>query len=118
MADARDYFAEERTYLAWIRTGLALMTFGFVVARFEDYLAKIELGPATSARPGRFSVSAGAAFIVVGVLMNVLSTYRHLRVIDELNRGEFVGRRSRAAVFLSIFIAAIGAAMAVRLLFV
>jgi putative membrane protein len=116
-ADPRDYFAAERTYLAWIRTGLAWLTFGFVVARFESYLAEIELGPHASAQPGRFSLWTGTAFVFIGVATNLFATHRYLRTIRQLERGEVTDRRpSRAAVVLSLFLAAVGAAMAIRLI--
>src|SRR5882724_8400525 len=93
-ADLRDYLAEERTFLAWIRTSLALMGFGFVVARFGLFLTEIQVtrgGPA--AAPNGFSLWFGTAFIAVGVAMNLLSIRLHLRLVGELNRGQFAGRR-------------------------
>ena len=110
-ADARDYLAEERTFLAWIRTGFASMGFGFVVARFGLYLAEIHGLPAT---PDRFSRWSGTAFIAVGVAVNLLSTRLHLRVVEELNRGQLADLRrpSRQAVVLAWFLAMVGIAMA------
>ena len=103
-ADVRDYLAEERTFLAWIRTSLALMAFGFVVARFGLFLAEIQVtrgGPA--AAPKGFSLWFGTAFIAVGVAMNLLSIRRHVRLVGELNHGQFgfvpgVGWRSNGAL--------------------
>lgn len=111
-ADARDYLAEERTFLAWIRTGLASMGFGFVVARFGLYLAEIRgvAGPSD-----RFSLWSGTAFIAVGVAVNLLSTRRHLRVVAELNRGQFTPSPSYQAVILAFFLALLGVAMALYL---
>ena len=114
----RDYLAEERTFLAWIRTGVALMTFGFVVARFGLFLAEIHLsrnGAAVSS--DRFSLWSGTAFIAVGVGMNLFSIRRHLRVVEELNRVQFADRGpSHQAVFLALFLALVGIAMAVYLI--
>src|SRR3989442_6080752 len=89
-ADLRDYLAEERPFLAWIRTGLALMGFGFVVARFGLFLTEIQItrGDPT-APPHRFSLWFGTAFIAAGVAVNFLSIRRHLRLVAELNRGQF-----------------------------
>jgi putative membrane protein len=113
----RDYLAEERTFLAWIRTGLALMGFGFVVARFGLLLQEIQItrgGPA--AQPHGFSPGFGIALIAVGVAVNLLSIRRHLRLVGELNRGQFASHRvSRMAVFLGLFLALVGAAMALYL---
>ena len=113
-ADVRDYLAEERTFLAWIRTGLASMGFGFVVARFGFYLAEIRGG---AAPPDRFSLWAGTALIAMGVAVNLLSTRRHLRVVDALNRGQLGDLRgpSRLAIVLALSAAVIGVAMALYL---
>jgi putative membrane protein len=110
-ADVQDYLAEERTFLAWIRTGFASMGFGFVVARFGLYLAEIHGGAAPS---NRFSLWLGTAFIAVGVAVNLLSTRRHLRVVEELNRGQLADLRrpSQQAVVLALFLALVGLAMA------
>jgi inner membrane protein YidH len=116
-ADARDYLAEERTFLAWIRTGVALMTLGFVVARFGIFLAEIHLsGGNASASSDRFSLWSGAAFIVIGVLMNLFSIRHHLHVVRELNRLHFAERGpSHLAVILALFLALVGIAMALYL---
>jgi putative membrane protein len=116
-ADVRDYLAEERTFLAWIRTGLALMGFGFVVARFGLFLAEIQVTrEGSAAPPHRYSLWFGTAFIAVGVVMNLLSIRRHLRLVEELNRGQFADRRpSREAVILALFLALVGVAMAIYL---
>ena len=116
-ADVRDYLAEERTFLAWIRTGLALMGFGFLVARFGLFLAEIQVsGDGPAAPPHQFSLWFGTAFIAVGVAMNLLSIRRHLRLVGELNRGQFADHRpSQQAVILALFLALVGVAMALYL---
>src|SRR5205807_2481367 len=116
-ADLRDYLAEERTFLAWISTGLAMMGFGFVVARCGFFLAAMQVtrdGP--TAPPNRPSLWFGTAFITVGVVMNLLSIRRHLRLVGELSRGQFADRRpSQQAVILASFLALVGVAMALYL---
>src|SRR5580700_827837 len=92
-ADLRDYLAEERTFLAWIRTGLTLMGFGFVVARFGLFLQVMEITRSGSAaQPHGLSPWIGTAFIAAGVAVHLLSIRRHLRSVEELNRGQFAGR--------------------------
>ena len=116
-ADLRDYLAEERTFLAWIRTGLTLMGFGFVVARFGLFLEVVQsTGGGSAAQLHGFSPWFGTTFIAVGVAVNLLSIRRHLRVVGELNRGQFADRRpSRQAVLLALFLALVGVAMALYL---
>ena len=116
-ADLRDYLAEERTFLAWIRTGLTLMGFGFVVARFGLFLQVMQITQGGSAaQPHGLSPWIGTAFIAAGVAVNLLSMRRHLRLVGELNRGQFTQRGpSRQAVVLALFLALVGVAMAIYL---
>ena len=116
-AELRDYLAEERTCLAWIRTGLTLMGFGFVVACFGLFLAEIQVArDGSAAPPNRSSLWVGTALIAVGVAMNLLSIRRHLRLVGDLNGGQFADRRpSRQAVILALFLALVGVAMALYL---
>ena len=116
-AEVRDYLAEERTFLAWIRTGLALMGFGFVVARFGLFLQEIDIARGGSAAPPhRFSLWFGTAFIAVGVATNLWSIRRHLRLVGELNRGQFADYHpSQPAVLLALFLALAGVAMTLYL---
>jgi len=83
-----DSLAAERTFLAWIRTGLALMGFGFVVARFGLFLQRLQLiEPVSTPKPVGLSVWFGTALIAVGVLVLLLSAWRHVRLMHLLNGG-------------------------------
>jgi putative membrane protein len=117
-ADVRDYLAAERTFLAWVRTGLALMGFGFVVARFGLFVQQLEVFQ--HAAPGSttgLSLWFGTALIAVGVVVQVSSAWRHVRLVRQLDRGEPSCARSLTqAVATAIFLALVGLAMAIYLL--
>jgi putative membrane protein len=120
--DPRVYFAAERTFLAWIRTGLALMGFGFVVARFGLFLRELRagVGAADLVQPLRGgSLWAGTALVLLGVIVQVISTTRYLRLIRDFNEGRvFTGEPSRAGIVLALLLALIGIAIAAYLLLV
>ena len=84
-SDPSTYLAEERTFLAWIRTGIALMGFGFVVARFGLFLRELaSLRTLPQFQTSALSVPLGTALLVAGVLVNILSSVRHVRIVHAL----------------------------------
>jgi uncharacterized protein (DUF302 family)/uncharacterized membrane protein YidH (DUF202 family) len=115
-----DYLAVERTFLAWIRTGLALMGFGFVVARFGLFLQALRIGqPNLALRSVGVSPWFGTALISIGVIVLVVSTWRHIRQIRDLKTGEPSNAEPSAlAVAVAVMLAAVGAAMAIYLVVV
>jgi uncharacterized protein (DUF302 family)/uncharacterized membrane protein YidH (DUF202 family) len=117
-ADIRDYLAAERTFLAWIRTGLALMGFGFVVARFGLFLQQLRLlDHASSGTSYGLSLWFGTTLIVVGVLVNLSSAWRHVRLVRQLDWGEPECSRSLTpSVATALFLALVGLAMAIYLI--
>lgn len=117
-ADLRYSLAAERTFLAWIRTGLALMGFGFVVARFALYLEQLQFSQHPPARSYGLSLWFGTALIAAGVVVYLLSAWHHLRLVRALQRGETVHPRpSTQGVLIALFLALIGLAMAIYLVY-
>ena len=117
-ANLSDYLAAERTLLAWIRTGLAMMGFGFVVARFGLFLKELSVAR-NAAMPQHSGLSLwfGTALIVVGVGVNAIAGWRHLRLVEELNRGETgKARRGLLAFLIALVVALVGLAMAIYLM--
>jgi putative membrane protein len=117
-ADVRDYLAAERTFLAWIRTGLALMGFGFVVARFGLFLQQLRLIDHAPALPNSgLSLWFGTALIATGIVVNLSSAWRHVRLVRELDRGQPECARSLTqTVATALFLAVVGLAMAIYLI--
>lgn len=118
--DPKVYLAAERTFLAWIRTGLALMGFGFVVARFGLFLYAIQGAQRDSPRQSyTLSTWFGTALVVLGVFVNVSSTWRHIRLVSDLNRGSpALNRPSPLAIAVASVLAIIGTTMAIYLVWV
>lgn len=119
--DPRVRFAIERTLLAWVRTGLALMGFGFVVARFGLFLREIEA--VREAAPVKASTGLslwiGTALILLGVVVNLLVSAEHLRLMRQVRAEPPYGVRSwLMGVAVAIILAILGIAMAVYLVFV
>jgi len=117
-ADLRDYLAAERTFLAWVRTGLALMGFGFVVARFGLFVQQLELFQRAEAPPSSgLSLWFGTALIAAGVIVNLTSASRHVRLVRELDRGQSSCSRSLSQVIaIALFLSLVGLAMGIYLL--
>lgn len=116
--DLREILAAERTFLAWIRTGLALMGFGFVVARFGIFLREIQVARLVPfVPPYDVSLWFGTALITLGVVVNLVSTWKHIRLAGQLERGEIVpSRPSMLAIFIAMFLALVGLAMGIYLI--
>ena len=115
--DPRMFLSAERTFLAWIRTGLALMGFGFVVARFGLFLREIQMTEhQVLTKPTGFSVGFGTTLLLLGVLMNILATFQHVRTVRKIARGDAFDKPSSLAMIIAIVLAVVGLAMSIYLL--
>jgi putative membrane protein len=116
--ELRDYLAEERTFLAWIRTGIALMGFGFVVAHFGVFVDELQLTQhATGAQPQEPSLWFGAALVAIGVAVNLFSAWRHMRLVSQLSRGQFVQRAvSKQGLAVAMVLALLGIALTIYMI--
>jgi len=118
--DPRVFFAAERTLLAWLRTGLTIMALGFVVSRFGLFvqLLATQSRVPVPATHSTLSASLGLAFVIVGTLAIAVAMVQHQRFIATLPLVDLPPAYSRAvALILSLFVAALGVALAGYLLF-
>jgi len=93
------------------------MGFGFVVARFGLFLQQLRFIDQTPAKPS-YGVSLwfGTALIAVGVVVNLSSAWRHIRMVRELHQGKLTDSGSlKQAVATAVFLALVGLAMAIYL---
>jgi uncharacterized protein (DUF302 family)/uncharacterized membrane protein YidH (DUF202 family) len=120
VTDPRVYLAAERTYLAWIRTGIALMGFGFIFARFGIFLRQIQLvRDNPNVQSFGTSVWLGVALVIIGVIVNIAATARHVQVVRGLREGRpDFDRPSKLAITIAIILACIGIFTAIYLIIV
>lgn len=116
---ASDYLAAERTVLAWIRTGIALMGLGFVLARFGLFLQEFNhIQPDFQVRSYGISLWMGIALILMGVSVSLLSMFRHLRMLKQLEAGESLYlHRPRLVIGVTVALVILGLVMAGYLIF-
>jgi uncharacterized membrane protein YidH (DUF202 family) len=72
-----------------------------------------------SLHSSRFTLWAGTALILVGVIVNLFSALQHIRFVRSVRRGvEVVDRPITMAVAIALILAATGVAMTIYLVFV
>ncbi len=92
------------------------MGFGFVVARFGIFLKEVQLTTHESiTKPTGFSVGFGTTLVLIGVWMNLVAAFQHIRTIEKIRNGEPLNRPSRVAIAIAVILAATGVAMAIYL---
>ena len=93
------------------------MGFGFVVARFGLFLQALRVGqPNLQIRPNGPSFWFGTALILLGVVVNLLCTWTHIRLVQELRRGgSGFNRPSSLAIAVAVILAVLGLGMAIYL---
>lgn len=100
--DPRVLFAAERTLLAWNRTASGLIALGFFIDR-----AALMTDAAKSGRG--FAAAIGIAFLLLGVLLNVLSVVQYRRGVASLRPVEIPpGYWPNLAVVTSLAVALLG----------
>ncbi len=107
--DPRVLFAAERTLLAWNRTASGMIALGFFIDR-GSLLGAAEAGRA-------YAVAIGLAFVLFGVMLNVLSVVQYRRSLATLNPREIPPRYwVNLPVLTSLAVAALGLLLAFYLL--
>ena len=96
------------------------MGFGFVVARFGLFLREVQAVQKLPIQPhSGASLWLGTGLVVLGVVVEIAATVRHLTLVRQLESGApFNLRASRTAVITAILLATIGLALAAYLLLV
>lgn len=108
--DPRVLFAAERTLLAWNRTASSLMALGFFIDR-----ASLIADAAKGSRA--FAAWIGIAFLLLGVVLNILSVVQYRRGIASLRPVEIPPRYwLNLAVITSLAVALLGLLLALYVL--
>jgi len=100
---------------------MAMMGFGFVVARFGLFLREIALvgHDVVHQRSTGWSLGIGVGLIVLGVVVNVLTSCEYFRFIRLSKHGPgYVPRTALLAVVVALILALLGIIMAVYLVLV
>jgi putative membrane protein len=107
--DPRVLFAAERTLLAWNRTASGLIALGFFIDRASLMT--------DAADASTFATLIGIAFILLGVVLNILSVVQYRRSVASLRPVEIPPRYwLNLSVVTSIAVAVLGLLLALYVL--
>jgi putative membrane protein len=107
--DPRVLFAAERTLLAWNRTASGLIALGFFIDRASLMT--------DAADAGTFATGIGIAFILLGVVLNILSVVQYRRSVASLRPVEIPPHYwLNLSVITSIAVAVLGLLLALYVL--
>jgi len=90
LAKERNRAAYDRTLMAWIRTAISLIGFGFAIAKSYEYIQMDEME-----KTGRFidQIHAplwfGMSFIVLGMACILGGVIQYVKVVKQLQSGQF-----------------------------
>jgi putative membrane protein len=90
LAKERNRAAYDRTLMAWIRTAISLIGFGFAIAKSYEYIQA-----ETLEETGRFidQIHAplwfGMSFILLGMLCILGGVIQYVKVVKQIQTGEF-----------------------------
>jgi putative membrane protein len=90
LAKERNRAAYDRTLMAWIRTAISLIGFGFAIAKSYEYIQMDEME-----KTGRFidQIHAplwfGMSFIVLGMVCILGGVIQYVKVVKQIQTGEF-----------------------------
>jgi putative membrane protein len=99
LAKERNRAAYDRTLMAWIRTAISLIGFGFAIAKSYEYIQMDEME-----KTGRFidQIHAplwfGMSFILLGMLCILGGVIQYVKVVKQIETGEFTYGEPRPLV--------------------
>jgi putative membrane protein len=105
LAVERTRLAYERTLMAWVRTGVSLISFGFTIYKFFEEFHKGEQIPRSSDLFG--AREFGLVMISIGLLVVLLATIQHVRIMHKL-RAQYVDVPYSLAALVALLVSVLG----------